>query len=333
MLAEHAPISLSFDVSAAVGSNEELIQRAWLFLPEHPADAHAVLLCLAGGTYDKHYWHVKVEGHPAYSFGEHMAALGFVVIAVDHLGIGESTDPISSGPLGLTLLAAGDAEVARQIRERLQRGYLHDDLPPSTAALVGVGHSMGACLTTMVQATAHPYDAVALLGYGVQITNVYDDKADAADLEQRIQQTLELSCQLAGAKSTDRHIIGPRSYLADLFYAGEVPSNVIEADTAVQSRVPLRAAAEVTTSGMVEHYAPKVDVPVFLAFGKAVDVSPNPHAEPGNYTGSPDVTLYLVPKSGHCHNFASHRGQLWDRIARWVTTVVPASVPVVPISG
>lgn len=326
--AERTPISLSFDVSAAVGSNEELTQRAWLFLPEQPADAQAVLLCLAGGTYDKHYWHVEVEGHPAYSFGEHMAALGFVVIAVDHLGIGESTDPISSGPLGLKLLATGDAEVARQVRERLQRGDLHDDLPPTTAALIGVGHSMGACLTTMMQATAHLYDAVALLGYGVQITNVYDDKADAADLEQRIQQTVELSCQLTGAKPTDSHTVAPRPYLTELFYAGEVPPDVIQADTAVQSRVPLRAAAEVTTPGMVEQYAPQVDVPVFLAFGNALDVSPNPYAEPGNYTGSPDVTLYLVPKSGHCHNFASHRGQLWDRIARWLSTIGPASVPV-----
>ncbi len=97
--------------------------------------------------------------------------------------------------------------------------------------------------------------------------------------------------------------------------------------------VPLRAAAEVTTPGMVEQYAPQVDVPVFLAFGNALDVSPNPYAEPANYTGSPDVTLYLVPKSGHCHNFASHRGRLWDRIARWVPTIVPASVPVVTLSG
>jgi hypothetical protein len=35
------------------------------------------------------------------------------------------------------------------------------------------------------------------------------------------------------------------------------------------------------------------------------------------------VTLHVVPNSGHCHNFASHRSQLWDRIARWVPTVVP----------
>jgi pimeloyl-ACP methyl ester carboxylesterase len=85
---------------------------------------------------------------------------------------------------------------------------------------------------------------------------------------------------------------------------------------------------------MVERYAPQVDVPVFLGFGAAADVSPNPYAEPANYTGSPDVTLHLVPSSGHCHNFASHRTQLWDRIANWVTTVVAsAAVGVAPVEA
>ncbi|MCV7205682.1 alpha/beta hydrolase [Mycolicibacterium peregrinum] len=315
-------ISLTFDVSAGIGSGETLTQTAWAFLPEHPAETRGVLLCLAGGTYDKHYWHIDIEGHPGYSFGEHLAAAGFVVIAVDHLGIGDSTDPLSSGPLGLELLAKGNAEVARQVRERLRDGNLHEGLPPVAVPVVGVGHSMGACLTTMVQATARPYDAVALLGYGVQITNVYESTADAQDLEQRIQQTIEVACQITGARPTDIHTFAPRSYLVDLFYAGEVPQAVVDADTAAQSRVPVRAAAEVTTPGMVERYAPLVDVPVFLGFGAALDVSPNPYAETANYTGSSDVTLYLVPKSGHCHNFASHRGQLWDRIAKWLHTVV-----------
>jgi len=319
--------SLTFDVTDAVESGEQLTQAAWLFLPERPVDARGVLLCLAGGTYDKHYWHIDIDGYPGYSFGEHLAGSGFVVVAVDHLAIGDSTDPTALGPVGLELLAKGDAEVARQVRERLRRGNLHEDLPPIGAPLIGVGHSMGACLATMVQATTHPYDAVVLLGYGVQITNVYQDTPDAAELEERIQQTIEASCQLSGAKPTDAHIYAPRGYLAELFYAGEVPQDVIDADTVVQSRTPLRAAAEVTTPGMVERYAPQVDVPVFLGFGAALDVSPNPYAEPANYTGSPDVTLHLVPSSGHCHNFASHRTQLWDRIGKWVTTVAPAGEP------
>jgi pimeloyl-ACP methyl ester carboxylesterase len=88
----------------------------------------------------------------------------------------------------------------------------------------------------------------------------------------------------------------------------------------------MRAAAEVTTPGFVEHYTASVDVPVLLAFGAATDVSPNPHAEPANYTSSADVTLHLVPKSGHCHNFSSHRAQLWDRIGVWVRTVTSGSI-------
>jgi hypothetical protein len=79
---------------------------------------------------------------------------------------------------------------------------------------------------------------------------------------------------------------------------------------------------------MVEEYASRPDVPVFLAFGAALDVLPNPHSEPANYTGSPDVTLHLVPKSGHCHNFASHRMQLRDRVARWVAIVIARPIAV-----
>jgi pimeloyl-ACP methyl ester carboxylesterase len=315
------PIELTFDVTAGVGSGEKLMQAAWVFLPERPARAPAALLCLAGGLYDKHYWHLEVDGYPGYSFGEHLARAGYVVIAVDHLGVGESTDPAASGPLGLDLLAAGDAEVARQIRKRLRDGCLIDEVPPLTVPLVGIGHSMGACLTTMVQANTDAYDAVALLGYAVQITNVYEQTPTADDLEARVQQTMDAACRLAGVSPDDSHLIGPRSFLTNLFYAGDTPQPVVEADTAVQSRVPLRAASEVTTPGFVEHYTPRLDIPVFLGFGAAIDVSPNPYVEPANYTGSPDVTLHLVPKSGHCHNFASHRAELWDRIAAWVPAV------------
>jgi alpha-beta hydrolase superfamily lysophospholipase len=130
--------SLTFDVANGVGCDEQLTQVAWLFLPERPAHARGVLLCLAGGTYDKHYWHIDIDGHPGYSFAEHLADSGYVVIAVDHLGIGDSTDPIASGPVGLGLLANGDAEVARQIRERLRHGNLHEGLPATNAPLIGV---------------------------------------------------------------------------------------------------------------------------------------------------------------------------------------------------
>lgn len=48
------PASLTFDVSDAVASGERLTQTAWAFLPERPSEAPAILVCLAGGLYDKH---------------------------------------------------------------------------------------------------------------------------------------------------------------------------------------------------------------------------------------------------------------------------------------
>jgi alpha-beta hydrolase superfamily lysophospholipase len=78
------PVPLTFDVTAAVGSGERLTQAAWAFLPERPPQARAIVVCLVGGTYDKHYWHLEIAGHPGYSFGEHLAAAGYIVIAVDH---------------------------------------------------------------------------------------------------------------------------------------------------------------------------------------------------------------------------------------------------------
>ena len=317
-----APLELSFDVTQAVGSGEPLSQAAWLFLPRDPARARAVLLCLAGGTYDKRYWHLEVPGHSGYSFAEHLAAQGYLVVALDHLGTGGSSDPLRSGSLGLRLLAAGDAGAAAQLNARLREGTLVPGLAPMHLPLVGVGHSMGSCLTTMVAAQARPYDAVVLLGYGVQISNVQNEAGDGGDLDSRISQSEAIFRQLNGAGADDVSCLVPRGHLRQLFHAPDVPDEVVAADDAAESRVPVRAASEVITPGYVADYAAAVDVPVFLALGSHVDVSPDPHAELTNYRASRDVTLYLAEGSAHCHNFAASRVALWDRIAAWIPAAV-----------
>ncbi|GGL14134.1 alpha/beta hydrolase [Nocardia jinanensis] len=316
------PIALAFDVTDAVGSGEPLTQVGRLFLPEHPESAPAVLVCLAGGTYDWHYWHLEIPDRPGYSFAEHLAGHGFVVLALDHLGVGESSDPTSSGPVGLALLARGDAAVANQVKSRIAAGTLSEHLPPLDIPLVGVGHSMGACLTTVVQAQARPYAAVALLGYGVDIANVYDESNTAGELEDRIAESERTFREINGVGPEANSCIVPRAHLRSIFHAPDVPDEVIAADDAVEAAVPVRAASEVTTPGYVAEFAEAIEVPVFLGLGGVLDVSPRPHAEPGNYRSSSDVTLHLVEGSAHCHNFAGNRAILWDRMAAWIATVI-----------
>jgi pimeloyl-ACP methyl ester carboxylesterase len=68
--------------------------------------------------------------------------------------------------------------------------------------------------------------------------------------------------------------------------------------------------------GVVAEEAAVVDVPVLIGVGER-DVCPDPWAEPTSYRNARQVSLCVVPRMAHMHNFASSRQQLWTRIHRW----------------
>ena len=72
--------------------------------------------------------------------------------------------------------------------------------------------------------------------------------------------------------------------------------------------------------GYVAAEAALVDVPVFLGFGER-DVSEDPTREPAMFPKARDVTVYVVPRMAHMHNFASTRRRLWERSLGWMANV------------
>jgi pimeloyl-ACP methyl ester carboxylesterase len=65
----------------------------------------------------------------------------------------------------------------------------------------------------------------------------------------------------------------------------------------------------------------RIDTPVFLAVGDR-DIAGPPHQIPASFSGSRDVTLLVLPETGHCHFlFASRRG-LFTRAQGWVEAVL-----------
>ncbi len=56
---------------------------------------------------------------------------------------------------------------------------------------------------------------------------------------------------------------------------------------------------------------------MFICFAER-DVCSAPHAEPAAYSAATDITLLLLSGSGHCHNFASSRVRLWERMSNWI---------------
>jgi alpha-beta hydrolase superfamily lysophospholipase len=307
------PADLALDVSDAAG--ERATQAAWLFLPGEPADTRAVVICFHGASYDKHYWHYEMPGYPDYSFATHLAARGYVVIAVDHLGAGQSTDPRPGRPRNLALLASAGADVVRQVREQVAQGSLAPGVPV-TSPVIGVGHSLGAAVVITMQERARSFDGVALLGLGIHISDVQESPLDhstqaAEDMEASLRTSF-------GVEKDAVSMMLPRGLVRQVFHAPDVPDAVVTFDDALQSRTSVRAGAETVTQGFLAEAAGAIDVPVLLAFGTVVDMSDNPHAEPRNYPRSPDVTLYMVQGAGHCHNLAGKRQALWDRIASWI---------------
>src|SRR5262245_28353277 len=93
------PIDLKLDVTDAVpqpvSGGKQMHVAAWLFARSDGnfPNPRPVIACLAGGTYDRRYYHVHIPGHPGYSMAEYLADRGAIVLVLDHLGIGDSSRP------------------------------------------------------------------------------------------------------------------------------------------------------------------------------------------------------------------------------------------------
>lgn len=109
-----------------------------------------------------------------------------------------------------------------------------------------------------------------------------------------------------------------------VFHAADVPEEVIAADDAVAAMVPGGVMGNRLDPDYMAAQAARIDVPVFLAFGD-IDSTADGRGEPRYYTGARDITLLLLAGSAHCHNFATTRTMLWDRLARWVAALAPES--------
>jgi len=100
----------------------------------------------------------------------------------------------------------------------------------------------------------------------------------------------------------------------------DVSSEVLAYDDSICVGVPNILRMQAMITGIVSEDAGRIEVPVFICLGER-DISPDPHAEPSYYKRSTDVTLHILPRSGHCHHFASTRNMMWHRVDGWIKSV------------
>lgn len=319
-----APTELLLDVSAALPFDETLRLAATVHLPDSAtATPRAVLVCWPGGSYGRAYWDMHIPGHPGYSFAEHLAAQGFLVVAADHLGVGASSKPSDGDRVDFLTVSAAAASFVEQLRALLAEGAPElGGVPLPDTPVIGVGHSLGACLTAVTQARHRSYDAVALLGFthgrkDVAVAAAGAEQAEGDAGADALRQAASEQAQgFFGDTWDDVYGLAPREPHHGWLHRPDVPAEVIAADDALAVRWPRQCYVEGLLAGYSATFAAQLECDVFLGFGDH-DIPPEPHGDVAFYTASRDVTLYVLANAAHCHNFASRRTQLWDRIGVW----------------
>jgi pimeloyl-ACP methyl ester carboxylesterase len=314
----HAIVEI--DVTDAVPFAEPQRVSTWVFAPKAPAARVPLLFCLPGGSYTKAYWHLEVPGRPDYSFAEHFAARGMLVVAVDHLGTGESTPHERAIDLTPDVVAAANAATFMEIVDRARRGTLLPDVGPMTIGpTVGVGHSMGAMLAVFQQSAHGSFDAIAPLGYGTI--------GPIIDLGEGIPLPTSESL-MAAAREGLLDGLPPldRETMRHHFYWDDVPRDVIAADDLTLTNAPGVCGSLSIVPFIASDHARRVACPVFIGLGEP-DSTFDHHDEARAYASSSDVTLFILERSAHCHNSAGTRHVLWDRLAGWVTALASPNRP------
>lgn len=309
-----AYIPVRIDVTEALPADITEATRieiaAWIFaanpalIPEVPS----TIVLLNGGSYDKRYFHFEVPGHTGYSAAEALAGRGHLVILVDHLGIGESSRIPNQRKATRQVVAAANHAAVGEIYRRLHAGTLDPALPAMPRFLkIGGGHSMGAFQTITQQAEHATYDRILVLGYtaiGVHLTV----NGQLVQAERPYDQNLG-----------DYWLLDHAS-IAEGFHWDDVPRDVRAVDEALAVEVPQLISNQSITMGIVSEDAGRIEVPVYICLGER-DVSPRPYDEPSYYRRSRDVTLHILPGSGHCQSFATTRLEMIARIDGWIRSL------------
>ena len=319
----------SFDVRIPVPDMPEAELAVSIHAPDDPEPGAPLVVGFPGGGYAREYYNLQLAGHAGYSQAEHHTAAGHVVVVIDHLGVGDSS-PADLTSLTFESLAAANAGVTAEVISRLRARELDPALPAlKPVRVIGVGQSLGGAVLTVHQANHPTFDAVAFLGWSAlqTILPTPPDKA-AAEYVAPERGSAVAPEFVAGAARSAKW--GDFGYA---FHYDDVPDDIVGADIGPNAPIreePIPPWASATTPtcavtalspGVVAAEAGRIATPVFIGSGER-DVVPDPRAEPSAYRSSSDITVAVITRMAHMHNFASTRRQLWDRLTAWYS--IPA---------
>jgi hypothetical protein len=323
-------LDLEIDVTAAASLGAPAHVQATVALPDPDAlpERPTVAFAFPGAGYGRRYFTLDMPGAEGGGEAGWHARRGWILVAVDTLGVGEATLP-DPAKLDLRTLAAVGHAAVRAVLARLAEGAMREDFPPVRDPVVlGIGQSMGGGLTIVQQAHHDSYDAIAILGFSAVYTTARGLPGappagipyltrDAPRAEAANPRLLQLQ------RNRDLYPTKAATPAQWNFHYDDVPPEVRARDLATTGEPPPWRSATIPEAvfwmlapGALGPEAAAIVVPVLSAFGER-DVAEDPRLEHKAFRHAVDFSSFICPRMGHMHNFASTRELLWTRLHHW----------------
>jgi pimeloyl-ACP methyl ester carboxylesterase len=344
------PIELRVDVTEAAGIGMSAETAATVYLPDGPlSDPPVVCFGFPGGGYSRRYFSFDMPGDSGVRGGQagFHTSRGWIFVGCDHLGFGDSTCP-DDNRLNYDNTARGNKATVEAVMAKIEGGTLLAGYPALKGAVkLGIGQSMGGCYTIVLQGQHGTFDGIATLGYsgshtvvpsrpgGPQAVWPWALRHSDPDNPQFLNQAALAAAAgplLAGQDSISDAAQAGENPFAWAFHYDDVPADIVALDMAAsadpsieplppwRSRTTPSSGLFMVAPGTVATEAASITVPILSAQGER-DVVPDPWMESKAFKSCTDFTVYVCPRMGHMHNFASTRHRFWQRIHAWGTGV------------
>ena len=349
-------LNLLIDVTSAAGLGEPAHVAVTVHLPDPSVLKGEPVICFAkpGGGYSRGYYDCDLPGPARGAQADWHARRGWIFVSEDHHGVGESSLHAAE-KLDYTAVSSANHAAEAEVLARLERGDLADGFPKvSNLVKLGIGQSMGGCLTIIQQGRHHGYDGIGVLGYSAIHTHPPVRPGSAPVVapwlprDTLLAQPLTMTNAREVAAAYSRAAPSGGDAMAWGFHYDDVSEAVVASDLAHFNRgihdprlheghvrnpwnsftTPGAVAMSCLTPGCVAPEAAAITVPVLAAFGER-DVCADVRGEMRAYLSTPSFDVFICPRMGHMHNFASTRELFWRRIeafAEWVRAAKTAGL-------
>lgn len=275
-----------------------------------------------GASYDHSYWDFPgFDGR--YSYTRHMVDAGYATLAVDQLGVGRSSHPLSA-----VTTQAATAHGVHEVVQAARTGAFG----PAFDKVVLVGHSFGS-LTSWLEAGIYK-DVDGMVASGA--SHGLGASALASILRRARPAQLDPVVEPSVPAADPGYLSIPGARAATFYHLPNADPAVVAQDEAARHETPAGAGATIPA------YVPAtlgIDVPVLIANGRldkafcaqggggsATDCTDDTtlHAsESPFFSAAARLQTTVIPDAGHDLNLQYNADAFFDRTQRWFAEFFP----------